>query len=121
MIAALGKPAASGFRACIVSPTRELANQIAREIKLLAGPLQVRLLDKSTASRNSFGPDSSQRFGRAVLGEGWGGCCGLSKIHRSMLTRLVMLDRHSGVDADAHGARAAGGVAVAGACAVARH
>jgi len=59
----LGKPQAKGFRACIVAPTRELAVQIEREIeKVNRGHLNVRLLDKSTASKNSFSKSSSQRF-----------------------------------------------------------
>lgn len=57
LIAALKGPAAKGFRAAIVSPTRELAVQIKREFDRVAAgtKLQIRLLDKSTASVNSFG------------------------------------------------------------------
>jgi hypothetical protein len=63
IIAALKSPKSKGFRAVIVSPTRELAVQIKREFDRVAAgtKLQVRLLDKSTASVNSFGvsPQSS--------------------------------------------------------------
>ena len=57
IIATLKAPAAKGFRAVIVSPTRELAVQIKREVDRVAAgtKLQIRLLDKSTASVNSFG------------------------------------------------------------------
>mmetsp|Transcript_20824 Transcript_20824/g.62111 ORF Transcript_20824/g.62111 Transcript_20824/m.62111 type:complete len:521 (+) Transcript_20824:60-1622(+) len=64
IVAALGGPAAKGFRAAIVAPTRELAVQIKREFDRIAvgTKLQVRLLDKSTASVNSFGPKTSGKF-----------------------------------------------------------
>lgn len=64
ILAHLQKPAAVGFRACIVVPTRELAQQIKRECDHLceATKFQVRLLDKSTASKNSFGSGSSMKF-----------------------------------------------------------
>ena len=78
IIHALEGPKAEGFRACIISPTRELAMQIKGEVERLAAKtkLNVRLLTKATASKNSFGSGSSKRFGRKgysfVM---WCNCC----------------------------------------------
>lgn len=59
----LKSPQAKGFRGCIIAPTRELAVQIEREVqKVNRGYLNVRLLDRTTAFKNSFGKGSSQRF-----------------------------------------------------------
>eukprot|EP01117_Protostelium_nocturnum_P019228 TRINITY_DN827_c1_g1_i2.p1 TRINITY_DN827_c1_g1~~TRINITY_DN827_c1_g1_i2.p1 ORF type:complete len:576 (-),score=272.66 TRINITY_DN827_c1_g1_i2:29-1756(-) len=63
----LKAPAKAGFRAVIVSPTRELAAQIQREFVRLAQNTnqkgwKICLLTKSTASGNSFGEDSAQKF-----------------------------------------------------------
>ena len=54
-----------GFRAVVVSPTRELAQQTYREcVRLSAGSgFKVHVLTKAKANANSFGPQSSQRFG----------------------------------------------------------
>ena len=59
------EPAKVGFRAVIVSPTRELAQQTYRECtRLCVGSgFRVHVLTKAKATANSFGPSSSQRFG----------------------------------------------------------
>ena len=59
-------PARAGFRAVIVSPTRELAQQTYRECNRLCvgSGFKVHVLTKAKATANSFGPSSSQRFGR---------------------------------------------------------
>ena len=59
------EPAKVGFRAVIVSPTRELAQQTYREcVRLCVGSgFKVHVLTKAKATANSFGPSSSQRFG----------------------------------------------------------
>ena len=60
-------PQRVGFRAVVVSPTRELAQQTYREcLRLSAGSgFKVHVLTKAKASANSFGPESSQRFGES--------------------------------------------------------
>ncbi|CAI8027584.1 Probable ATP-dependent RNA helicase DDX52 [Geodia barretti] len=60
----LKEPAKVGFRAVIVSPTRELAQQTYRECSRLCvgSGFKVHVLTKAKASANSFGPSSSQRF-----------------------------------------------------------
>lgn len=59
------EPGRVGFRSVIVSPTRELAQQTYREcVRLSAGSgFKVHVLTKAKATANSFGPQSSQRFG----------------------------------------------------------
>ncbi|XP_020627483.1 probable ATP-dependent RNA helicase DDX52 isoform X2 [Orbicella faveolata] len=53
-----------GFRAVVVSPTRELAQQIYHEFCHLSNGrmFRIHLLTKSKASSNSFGSKSSQKF-----------------------------------------------------------
>ncbi|XP_058948166.2 probable ATP-dependent RNA helicase DDX52 [Pocillopora verrucosa] len=53
-----------GFRAVVVSPTRELAQQIYHEFCHLSNgrKFRIHLLTKAKASSNSFGSKSSQRF-----------------------------------------------------------
>ncbi|KAL9982085.1 hypothetical protein ACROYT_G010879 [Oculina patagonica] len=53
-----------GFRAVVVSPTRELAQQIYHEFCYLSNGrmFRIHLLTKAKASSNSFGSKSSQRF-----------------------------------------------------------
>ncbi|XP_064391841.1 probable ATP-dependent RNA helicase DDX52 [Halichondria panicea] len=62
ILAHLKTPQRSGFRALVISPTRELAQQTFREFnRLSAGSgFKVHVLTKANA--NSFGPQSSQRF-----------------------------------------------------------
>lgn len=64
ILAHLKEPRRVGFRAVVVSPTRELAQQTYREcVRLSAGSgFKVHVLTKAKASANSFGPQSSQRF-----------------------------------------------------------
>ena len=61
----LGSPQKKGFRAVIVSPTRELANQTHREcVKLCEGiGLRCHIIDNVSKAAQKFGPKSSQRFG----------------------------------------------------------
>ena len=63
------EPRKSGFRAMVVSPTRELAQQIYREfVRLAAGSgFKVHALTKAKANANTFGPQSSQRFGQSIV------------------------------------------------------
>lgn len=60
-------PQKAGFRAVVISPTRELAQQTYREFcRLSAGSgFKVHVLTKAKANANSFGPQSTQRFGEA--------------------------------------------------------
>ena len=59
-------PKKVGFRAVVVSPTRELAQQTYRELcRLSTGSgFKVHVLTKAKANANSFGPQSTQRFGK---------------------------------------------------------
>ena len=65
IIHCLGAPQKKGFRAVIVSPTRELANQTHREcVKLCEGiDLRCHMIDNVKKAAQKFGPKSSQRFG----------------------------------------------------------
>lgn len=65
IIHCLGGPQKKGFRAVIVAPTRELANQIHREcLKLSEGRgLRCHVIDNVNKAAQKFGPKSSQRFG----------------------------------------------------------
>lgn len=65
IIHCLGTPQKKGFRAVIVSPTRELANQTHREcVKLTEGiGLRCHVIDNVGKATQKFGPKSSQRFG----------------------------------------------------------
>lgn len=60
----LVRPRALGFRAMIVSPTRELAEQTMRECTFLCKGtgLKVHLIDKVDKVVKKFGPGSSQKF-----------------------------------------------------------
>lgn len=65
IIHTLDAPQKKGFRAVIVAPTRELANQIHREcVKLSEGRgLRCHVIENVTKAAQKFGPKSSQRFG----------------------------------------------------------
>lgn len=65
IIHSLQRPRALGFRAVIVSHSRELAAQIRTECKALAKgtELKVHLVDKADKILKKFGPNSSQKFG----------------------------------------------------------
>ncbi|CAL4242277.1 unnamed protein product, partial [Meganyctiphanes norvegica] len=60
----LGGPQKRGFRAVIVSPTRELATQIHREcVRLCEGyGIRAHLISNVNKAREKFGPQSGQKF-----------------------------------------------------------
>uniref|UniRef100_A0A8C9ILW5 Probable ATP-dependent RNA helicase DDX52 n=1 Tax=Piliocolobus tephrosceles TaxID=591936 RepID=A0A8C9ILW5_9PRIM len=60
----LKQPANKGFRALIISPTRELASQIHRElIKISEGTgFRIRMIHKAAVAAKKFGPKSSKKF-----------------------------------------------------------
>jgi ATP-dependent RNA helicase DDX52/ROK1 len=60
----LKSPKKVGFRALVLAPTRELAQQIYREfVRLSSGSgFKVHVLTKANASSNTFGPQSSMKF-----------------------------------------------------------
>jgi len=61
ILVALKGPAAKGFRACVLAPTRELAAQIKRVFDQLAAKtrMQIRLLDKANSASRSFDAKTS--------------------------------------------------------------
>lgn len=65
ILAHLKEPKRAGFRAVVVSPTRELAQQTYREfVRLAVGSgMRIHVLTKAKATANCFGPQSNQRFG----------------------------------------------------------
>ncbi|XP_021783975.1 probable ATP-dependent RNA helicase DDX52 isoform X3 [Papio anubis] len=60
----LKQPANRGFRALIISPTRELASQIHRElIKISEGTgFRIHMIHKAAVAAKKFGPKSSKKF-----------------------------------------------------------
>uniref|UniRef100_A0A452DT13 Probable ATP-dependent RNA helicase DDX52 n=1 Tax=Capra hircus TaxID=9925 RepID=A0A452DT13_CAPHI len=60
----LKQPTNKGFRALIISPTRELASQIHRElIKLSEGTgFRIHMIHKAAVAAKKFGPKSSKKF-----------------------------------------------------------
>lgn len=68
IIHCLDTPQKKGFRAVIVAPTRELANQIHREcVKLSEGRgLRCHVIENVSKAIQKFGPKSSQRFGTSL-------------------------------------------------------
>ncbi|MBZ3870241.1 putative ATP-dependent RNA helicase DDX52 [Sciurus carolinensis] len=60
----LKQPANKGFRALIISPTRELASQIHRElIKISEGTgFRIHMIHKAAVATKKFGPKSSKKF-----------------------------------------------------------
>ena len=64
----LDSPQKKGFRAVIVAPTRELANQIHREcVKLSEGTgLRCHTIDNVGKAAQKFGPSSSHKFGTSA-------------------------------------------------------
>ncbi|XP_038053752.1 probable ATP-dependent RNA helicase DDX52 [Patiria miniata] len=64
ILAHLKEPKKKGFRAVVVSPTRELANQTYREFQRLAEGrgLRVHLIESTAKAVKKFGPESSQKF-----------------------------------------------------------
>ena len=69
ILAHLKDPKKEGFRAIVVSPTRELAGQTQREFtKLCHGKKwKICVLTKAIANASSFGPKASQKFGNYFL------------------------------------------------------
>lgn len=61
----LGGPEKKGFRAVILSPTRELAKQTYREcLRLSEGyNFKIHIINKINQALNKYGPKSSQKFG----------------------------------------------------------
>ncbi|XP_035287965.1 probable ATP-dependent RNA helicase DDX52 [Anguilla anguilla] len=64
LLAHLKKPVNKGFRALIISPTRELASQTHRELlKLSEGVgFRVHIIDKGSDAAKKFGPKSAKKF-----------------------------------------------------------
>ncbi|CAO2644613.1 Probable ATP-dependent RNA helicase DDX52 [Lemmus lemmus] len=60
----LKQPANKGFRALVISPTRELASQIHRElIKISEGTgFRIHMIHKAAIAAKKFGPKSSKKF-----------------------------------------------------------
>ncbi|NXU50069.1 DDX52 helicase, partial [Turnix velox] len=60
----LKQPRNKGFRAVIVSPTRELASQTQRElVKLAEGTgFRIHMINKAAEAAKKFGPKSSKKF-----------------------------------------------------------
>ncbi|KAK2502799.1 hypothetical protein MC885_019109 [Smutsia gigantea] len=60
----LKQPTSKGFRALIISPTRELASQIHRElVKISEGTgFRIHMIHKAAVAAKKFGPRSSKKF-----------------------------------------------------------
>nr|XP_057933219.1 probable ATP-dependent RNA helicase DDX52 [Doryrhamphus excisus] len=64
LLAHLRQPAKLGFRAVIISPTRELASQTYREMLRLSegAGFRIHILDKASAAAGKFGPQSNKKY-----------------------------------------------------------
>ncbi|XP_077403144.1 putative ATP-dependent RNA helicase DDX52 [Vanacampus margaritifer] len=64
LLAHLKQPAKLGFRAVVISPTRELASQTHREMLRLSegAGFRIHILNKATMAANKFGPQSNKKF-----------------------------------------------------------
>ncbi|XP_056449512.1 probable ATP-dependent RNA helicase DDX52 isoform X1 [Gadus chalcogrammus] len=64
LLAHLKQPANQGFRAIIISPTRELASQTHRELVRLSDGLgfRVHIIDKASLAAKKYGPQSSKKY-----------------------------------------------------------
>ncbi|XP_077360419.1 putative ATP-dependent RNA helicase DDX52 [Festucalex cinctus] len=64
LLAHLKQPAKLGFRAVVISPTRELASQTHREmVRLSEGAgFRIHILNKAAVAANKFGPQSNKKF-----------------------------------------------------------
>lgn len=64
LLAHLQQPANLGFRAVIISPTRELASQTHRElVRLSEGTgFRVHIIDKASMAAKKYGPQSSKKY-----------------------------------------------------------
>ncbi|XP_004707419.1 probable ATP-dependent RNA helicase DDX52 [Echinops telfairi] len=65
----LKQPTNKGFRALIISPTRELASQIHRELlKISEGTgFRIHMIHKAAVAAKKFGPKSSKKFGKGPV------------------------------------------------------
>ncbi|XP_068456902.1 probable ATP-dependent RNA helicase DDX52 [Clinocottus analis] len=64
LLAQLQQPANLGFRAVVISPTRELANQTYRELLRLSEGVgfRVHILDKASLAAKKYGPQSNKKY-----------------------------------------------------------
>uniref|UniRef100_A0A8C6T804 Probable ATP-dependent RNA helicase DDX52 n=1 Tax=Neogobius melanostomus TaxID=47308 RepID=A0A8C6T804_9GOBI len=64
VLAHLQQPANLGFRAVIISPTRELATQTYRELLRLSDGVgfRVHIIDKASLAAKKYGPQSSKKY-----------------------------------------------------------
>uniref|UniRef100_A0A672HU03 ATP-dependent RNA helicase n=1 Tax=Salarias fasciatus TaxID=181472 RepID=A0A672HU03_SALFA len=64
LLAHLQQPANLGFRAVIISPTRELASQTYRELLRLSEGVgfRVHIIDKASLAAKKYGPDSNKKY-----------------------------------------------------------
>ncbi|XP_077596759.1 putative ATP-dependent RNA helicase DDX52 [Stigmatopora nigra] len=64
ILASLQRPAKLGFRALIISPTRELSSQTHREMLRFSEGLRLRIhiLNKAAVASNKFGPQSNKKY-----------------------------------------------------------
>ncbi|KAM6983749.1 putative ATP-dependent RNA helicase DDX52 [Tautogolabrus adspersus] len=64
LLAHLQQPANLGFRAVIISPTRELANQTYRELLRLSEGVgfRVHIIDKASLAAKKYGPQSNKKY-----------------------------------------------------------
>ncbi|XP_034539709.1 probable ATP-dependent RNA helicase DDX52 [Notolabrus celidotus] len=64
LLAHLQQPANLGFRAVVISPTRELASQTYRELLRLSDGVgfRVHILDKASLAAKKYGPQSSKKY-----------------------------------------------------------
>ncbi|XP_070838947.1 probable ATP-dependent RNA helicase DDX52 [Chaetodon trifascialis] len=64
LLAHLQQPANRGFRAVIISPTRELASQTYRELLRLSEGVgfRVHIIDKASLAAKKYGPKSSKKY-----------------------------------------------------------
>nr|XP_061801658.1 probable ATP-dependent RNA helicase DDX52 [Nerophis lumbriciformis] len=64
LLAHLRRPAKLGFRAVVISPTRELASQTYREMLRLSEGigLRIHILNKAAVATNKFGPQSNKKY-----------------------------------------------------------
>ncbi|XP_056140976.1 probable ATP-dependent RNA helicase DDX52 [Lampris incognitus] len=64
LLAHLHQPANRGFRAVIISPTRELASQTHRELLRLSDGVgfRVHIIDKASIAAKKYGPESNKKY-----------------------------------------------------------
>ncbi|KAF1378572.1 hypothetical protein PFLUV_G00191940 [Perca fluviatilis] len=64
LLAHLQQPANRGFRAVVISPTRELANQTYRELLRLSEGVgfRVHIMDKASLAAKKYGPQSNKKY-----------------------------------------------------------